>query len=106
MFFFKKTNTVDAVIIETKEVVGRIPFTTDFINTYVFINKDSVYISNFRSPSYKKEQHIGDSLKIKFDIKSPNINKVIGHYRNIQNKPFAFREKLEFRDNDMGKKSI
>ena len=92
MLLFKKTNTTDAVIIQTKEVVGRIPFTTDFITTYVFEDKDTIYISRFRLPSYQKENYIGDLLKIKYNIEDPNNNKVIGYYRNIQNKPFAFLE--------------
>jgi len=96
MLFFKKTNTTDAVIIQTKEVVGKIPFTTDFINTFIFENKDSIYISRFRTPSYQKENYIGDSLKIKYNIEDPNNNKVIGYYRNIQNKPFAFWEKEKY----------
>ena len=96
ILFFNKTNSTDAVIIQTKEVVGRIPLTTDFINTYIFEANDAIYISSFRKPSYQNENYVGDSLKIKYNIKNPNDNKVIGYYRNIRNKPFAFWEQEKY----------
>ncbi|TLX76619.1 hypothetical protein E9993_06940 [Labilibacter sediminis] len=82
-FLFQKT-------LETKGIVKQVKLTRGIKGymyeqvTYEYQVNDSVYIDIFKAGQREGHQFVGDHLLIKYSVKKPGKNEVIGFYRDSE----------------------
>lgn len=76
-FLFQDTKITKAVVIKTRPTYGIKGTQLQYL-TYVYIVGDSSYTDSFKTKAKYRPAQIGDSLIIKYAIKKPSKNKIVG----------------------------
>ncbi len=86
---FKETKKADALIVNSKIVLGKLPQTKNLSVDILFKTQDTLYFTNLTLNNSYTDLSIGDSIAIEYQVDNPLKCKIERAYGNVKNKfPF------------------
>ncbi len=85
VFLFQETKEVKGKVTKVKNITGTRGYQLE-LATYQYVIDDSVYVDSIKAGQREGHQEIGDRLLIEYSLSNPAKNKVIGYYRDSENR--------------------
>ncbi len=85
VFLFQETKEVKGKVTKVKNITRIRGYQLE-LATYQYIIDDSVYVDSLKAGQREGHQEIGDKLLIEYALSNPAKNRVIGYYRDSENR--------------------